>query len=174
MRISDWSSDVCSSDHSPDIASRDTFIYELHVRGASMRRDDLAPGERGTFAALTDPRLIEHLVNTGVNTVELMPIHAFVQDKYLVDKGMRNYWGYNSLAFFAPEPAYLPNGSLDDLRIAVRRLHEAGIAVILDVVYNHTAEGNENGPTHSFRGLDTASNYRLVPGDYRHSSEERR
>ncbi|MCE9649794.1 MAG: glycogen debranching protein GlgX [Parvibaculum sp.] len=155
-------------DRSPDIPNRDTFLYELHARGASMRREDLPADERGTFAALTDPRFIDHLLKIGINAVELMPIHAFVQDRYLVDKGLRNYWGYNSLAFFAPEPAYLSNRTLDDLRIAVRRLHEAGIEVILDVVYNHTAEGNENGPTLSFRGLDNASYYRLVPGEERH------
>ncbi|HEY4345420.1 MAG TPA: glycogen debranching protein GlgX [Parvibaculum sp.] len=159
-------------DRSPAVHPRDTFIYELHPRGASMLRSDLPDGERGTFAALTDPRFIDHLLKVGVNTVELMPIHAFVQDRYLVEKNMRNYWGYNSLAFFAPEPAYLSGGSLDDLRIAVRRLHEAGIEVILDVVYNHTAEGNENGPTLSFRGLDNASYYRLVPGEERHYINE--
>jgi glycogen operon protein len=159
-------------DRSPGIHHRDAFLYEIHVRGASMRRENLPEEERGTFAALTDPRFIDHLAKVGVNAVELMPIHAFVQDRYLVDKGLRNYWGYNTLAFFAPEPRYLSNGSLDDLRIAVRRLHEAGIEVILDVVYNHTSEGNENGPTLSFRGLDNASYYRLVPGDERHYINE--
>lgn len=157
-----------ADDRPPAVPWSDTVIYEAHVRGLSMMRQDLRPHERGTFAALGDPMFIGHLQRLGVTTVELLPIHAFVQDRYLLEKGLRNYWGYNSLAFSAPEPRYLSDGTLDELRIAVRRLHAAGLELILDVVYNHTAEGSEMGPTLSFRGLDNASYYRLLPGDPRH------
>ena len=133
-----------------------------------MLRQDIRPNERGTFAALGDPHFIDHLRRLGVTAVELLPIHAFVQDRILLQKGLRNYWGYNTLGFFAPEPRYLSDNTLDEMRIAVRRLHAAGIEVILDVVYNHTAEGSELGPTLSFRGLDNASYYRLVADNPRH------
>jgi len=159
-------------DRHPGIPPKDTVLYELHVRGASMLRQDLRAPERGTFAALTDPWFIDHLLKIGVNAVELLPIHAFMQDRILIERGLRNYWGYNTLCFFAPEPAYLSDGSLNELRVAIRRLHEAGIEVILDVVYNHTCEGNELGPTISFRGLDNASYYRLVPGEERYYINE--
>lgn len=145
-----------------------TFIYEAHVRGVSMRRLDLRPDMRGTCDALADPRFIDHLHKLGVTAIELLPVHAFLQDHFLIERGLRNYWGYNTLAYFAPEPAYLINGMANELRIAIRRLQMAGIEVILDVVYNHTAEGNELGPTLSWRGLDNASYYRLIPGDERH------
>ena len=145
-----------------------TSIYEVHVRGASMLREDLLPQYRGTFAALADPRFIEHLHQLGVTSIELLPIHAFLQDRFLVERGLRNYWGYNTLAFFAPEPLYLSGRQHHEVKIAIRRLHAAGIEVLLDVVYNHTCEGNELGPTMSWRGLDNASYYRLVPGDERH------
>jgi glycogen operon protein len=124
--------------------------------------------ERGTFAALADPAVIDHLRRLGITAVELMPVHAFVQDRHLLQRGLRNYWGYNTLNFFAVEPRYLSDGSCDEMRIAVRRLHAAGIEVILDVVYNHTAEGNELGPTLCYRGLDNASYYRLSPENRRH------
>ena len=114
------------------------------------------------------PRVIDHLRRLGVTAVELLPVHAFVQDRHLLQKGLRNYWGYNTIGFFAPEPRYLSDGTVDEMRIAVRRLHAAGLEVILDVVYNHTAEGNELGPTLSFRGLDNASYYRLVADNPRH------
>ncbi len=156
-----------ADDRPPAVPWSDMVIYEAHVRGVSMLRDDLRPHERGTFAALGDPRFIDHLRRLGVTTVELLPVHAFVQDRYLLQKGLRNYWGYNSIGFFAPEPRYLSDGTPDEMRIAIRRLHAAGIEVILDVVYNHTAEGSELGPTLSFRGLDNASYYRLVDGDPR-------
>src|SRR5205807_4719899 len=132
----------------------ETVIYEAHVRGLTMLRDDIRPNERGTFAALADERVIDHLRRLGITAVELMPIHAFVQDRHLLQKGLRNYWGYNTIGFFAIEPRYLSDGSINEMRVAIRRLHAAGIEVILDVVYNHTAEGNELGPTLSFRGLD--------------------
>ena len=157
-----------ADDRPPAVPWSDTVIYETHVRGLSMMRQDLRPNERGTFAALGDPVFIDHLRRLGVTTVELLPIHAFVQDRALLEKGLRNYWGYNSLGFFAPEPRYLSDGTLDELRIAVRRLHAAGLELILDVVYNHTAEGSELGPTLSFRGLDNASYYRLLPDNPRH------
>ncbi len=155
-------------DRPPKIPWSDTVIYEAHVRGLSMLRHDLRPRERGTFAALSEPAVIDHLRRLGINAIELMPIHAFVQDQILLKKGLRNYWGYNSLSFFAIEPRYLSEGSADEMRIAVRHLHAAGIEVILDVVYNHTAEGSELGPTLSYRGMDNASYYRLVPDNPRH------
>jgi glycogen operon protein len=157
-----------ADDRPPAVPWSDTVIYETHIRGLSMLRQDLRSHERGTFAALGDPMFIDHLRHLGVTTVELLPIHAFVQDRRLLEMGLRNYWGYNSIGFFAPEPRYLSDGTLDELRIAVRRLHAAGLELILDVVYNHTAEGNELGPTLSFRGLDNASYYRLLPDDPRH------
>ena len=156
-------------DRPPNIPWSDLVIYEAHLRGLTMLRQDLRPRERGTFAALAEPAVIDHLRRLGVNAVELLPIHAFVQDQYLLKKELRNYWGYNTLGFFAIEPRYLSDGSAEEMRIAVRRLHAAGIEVILDVVYNHTAEGSELGPTLSFRGLDNASYYRLVPDNPRHN-----
>ena len=145
----------------------DTTVYEVHVRGASMLREDLRPPLRGTCSALADPRFIEHLQRLGVTAVELLPVHAFLQDRFLTERGLRNYWGYSTLSYFAPEPSYLQHHP-NELRQAIRRLHAAGIEVILDVVYNHTCEGNELGPTLSWRGFDNASYYRLVPGDERH------
>ncbi|MEX3933510.1 glycogen debranching protein GlgX [Paraburkholderia phymatum] len=159
----DW-----SHDKRPNVPWNETVIYETHVRGASMLRKDLRAPERGTFAALASPEFIEHLLKLGVTAVELLPVHAFLNDRFLVERGLRNYWGYNTAAFFAPEPSYLSSHRLDEMRIAVRQLHAAGIEVILDVVYNHTCEGNEMGPTVSWRGLDNASYYRLIPGDERH------
>ncbi|TFI56643.1 glycogen debranching protein GlgX [Sphingomonas parva] len=154
----DWTGDV-----RPNTPWSETVIYEAHVRGLTRLLEDVPPEERGTFAALAHPRVIEHLQRIGVTALELMPIHAFVKDRFLVEKGLTNYWGYNSLAFFAPEPLYAAPGreTHDDLRIAIRRLHAAGIEVILDVVYNHTAEGSELGQTMSLRGLDNATYYRL-------------
>lgn len=151
----------------PRTAWADTTIYEVHLRGVSMQREDLRQPLRGTCAALADPRFIEHLHRLGVTAVELLPVHAFLQDRFLLERGLRNYWGYNTLSFFAPEPAYLQRGP-NDLRQAVRRLHAAGLEVILDVVYNHTCEGSELGPTMSWRGLDNASYYRLMPGEERY------
>jgi glycogen operon protein len=155
-------------DAPPNVPWDRTFIYEAHLRGLTIRRDDLVPRERGTFAALADPPMIEHMLKLGVTAVELLPIHAYLQDRFLVEKNLRNYWGYSTLSFFAPEPAYVSDGSLNEIRVAIRRLHAAGIEVILDVVYNHTCEGGEEGPTLSWRGLDNASYYRLAPGDARH------
>ena len=161
--VFDW-----GDDRPPNIPWSRTVIYEAHVRGMTMLRDDIRPNERGTFAALVNPKVIKHLQSLGITAVELLPIHAFVQDRHLIAHGLKNYWGYNSLSFFSVEPAYLSNGSRNEMRVAVRRLHAAGIEVILDVVYNHTAEGSELGPTISFRGLDNASYYRLVQDNRRH------
>jgi glycogen operon protein len=149
-----------------------TVIYEAHVRGISILRDDLRQDLRGTFAALANPRFIDHLLKLGVTTLELMPVNAFLQDRFLLEKGLRNYWGYSPFSFFAPEPAYLSKGGLNDMRLAVRRLHAAGIEVILDVVYNHTGSGNEMGPTICFRGLDNPSYFRLIPGNERYYINE--
>jgi len=155
-------------DRPPNTPWADTVIYEAHLRGLTMLREEVRPDQRGTFAALGDPRVIDHLRRLGVTAVELLPIHAFVQDRDLLQKGLRNYWGYNTIGFFAIEPRYLASGSSNEMRVAIRRLHAAGIEVILDVVYNHTGEGSELGPTLSFRGLDNASYYRLVEGNRRH------
>jgi glycogen operon protein len=160
------------SDRRPEVPWSKTVIYEAHVRGISMMRDDIRPNQRGTFAALANPRFIDHLQKLGITTVELMPVHAFLQDQFLLERGLRNYWGYSPIGFFAPEPGYLSSGGLNEIRTAVRRLHAAGIEVILDVVYNHTASGNELGPTICFRGLDNASYFRLVPGNERYYINE--
>ncbi|OZI22975.1 glycogen debranching protein GlgX [Bordetella genomosp. 7] len=152
----------------PGTSWNDTVLYEVHLRGASMQRDDLRAPLRGTATALADPRFVEHLHKLGVTAVELLPIHAFLQDRFLVERGLRNYWGYSTLSFFAPEPSYVPQGGPNELKQAIRRLHAAGIEVILDVVYNHTCEGSELGPTLSWRGLDNASYYRLIPGQERY------
>ena len=159
----DW-----GDDRPPNVPWSSTVIYEAHIRGMSMLRHDLRANERGTFAALGDPETIDYLRSLGISALELLPIHAFVQDRGLIERGLRNYWGYNSIGFFAIEPRYLSDGSRNEMRVAVRRLHAAGIEVILDVVYNHTAEGSELGPTLSFRGLDNASYYRLIPDNKRH------
>ncbi len=152
----DWTGDV-----RPNTPWAKTVIYEAHVKGLTKLLEEVSPPERGTFAALSHPRVIDHLQTLGVTALELLPIHAFVQDRFLQERGLSNYWGYNTLAFFAPEARYMATGSADELRLAIRRLHAAGIEVILDVVYNHTAEGSEMGQTFSFRGLDNATYYRL-------------
>jgi glycogen operon protein len=157
-----------ADDRPPNVPWSDTVIYEAHLRGLTMLREEMRTNERGTFAALADPKIIDHLRRLGITAIELLPIHAFVQDRTLLEKGLRNYWGYNTLGFFAVEPRYLSDNSTHEMRVAVRRLHAAGIEVILDVVYNHTAEGSEMGPTLSFRGLDNSSYYRLVPDNPRH------
>ena len=147
----------------PHTSWADTIIYEAHVKGFTARHPK-APGHvRGTFAGLAHASAIEHLVKLGVTAVELLPVQAFADDRTLVEKGLKNYWGYNTLAFFAPAQRYLTGGGdVAELRRMVHRLHEAGIEVILDVVYNHTAEGNHLGPTLSFRGIDNASYYMLA------------
>jgi isoamylase len=145
----------------------DTIIYEAHLRGLSMRHSDIAPTERGTAAALGHPKIVDYLQRLGITAIELLPIHALVHDRTLVERGLVNYWGYNTLGFFAPEPRYLSTGSADELKRAIKALHAAGIEVLLDVVYNHTCEGSELGPTLSLRGLDNAAYYRASPQDLR-------
>ncbi|QKT04275.1 glycogen debranching protein GlgX [Ectothiorhodospiraceae bacterium 2226] len=146
----------------------DTVIYELHVKGFTELHPEVSPELRGTYAGLATAPVIDHLQRLGVTAVELLPVHAFVDDRHLVEKGLRNYWGYNSIGFFAPEHRYLSGGDIAEFKTMVKTLHSAGIEVILDVVYNHTAEGNHLGPTLSFRGIDNKAYYRLVPGDERY------
>ncbi len=146
----------------------ETIVYEMHVRGFTIKHAGVPPELRGTFAGLCTPAAIEYLSNLGVTAVELLPVHAFVDDRRLVDADLRNYWGYNTVAFFAPMQRYLSRPDPSEFKTMVARLHAAGIEVILDVVYNHTAEGNELGPTLSFRGIDNKAYYRLTPGDERH------
>jgi isoamylase len=143
-------------------------IYEAHVRGLTKLRTDIPERERGTFAALADPFIIERLTKLGITAIELLPVQAFVDDRFLVQRGLSNYWGYSTLSYFAPERRYMATGYIDELRMAINRFHRAGIEVILDVVYNHTCEGSELGPTLSFKGIDNASYYRLIPDDRRY------
>ncbi len=141
----------------------ETLIYEAHVKALTQLNPDVPEVMRGKFAGLAHPAIVEHLQRLGVTAIELLPIHAFVDDRHLVDQGLGNYWGYNSIGFFAPAQRYLSDGTgAEEFREVVDRLHDAGIEVILDVVYNHTAEGNGLGPTLSFRGIDNASYYKLA------------
>ncbi|HXR20361.1 MAG TPA: glycogen debranching protein GlgX [Steroidobacteraceae bacterium] len=144
-----------------------TVIYEAHLRGLSMRHNAVPENLRGSAAALGHEDIVCHLERLGITAIELLPIHALVHDRPLVERGLVNYWGYNTLAFFAPEPRYVSSGSIDELKGAIKALHAAGIEVLLDVVYNHTCEGSELGPTLSFRGLDNAAYYRLTPQEPR-------
>lgn len=144
------------------------LIYEAHPKGATQTNPDVPEDVRGTYEGLASDPMLAHLKSIGVQAVELLPVHGFVDDKFLVDKGLRNYWGYNSVAFFAPEPRYFGPNGLQGFRQMVERFHDAGIEVILDVVYNHTAEGDQRGPTICFRGLDNASYYRLTAGQPRY------
>jgi glycogen operon protein len=144
-----------------------TVIYEAHVKGFTMLNRRLPENLRGTFTGLGHADSIEYLQKLGITTLELLPIHAFVDDRYLAEKRLTNYWGYNTIAFFAPEPRYMAQPFTNEVKEMVNHLHAAGIEVILDVVYNHTAEGNEGGPTLSFKGIDNASYYRLVPDQKR-------
>jgi isoamylase len=155
-------------DRRPNTSWHDTVIYELHVKGFTKQHPEIPEQLRGTYAGLASAPAIEHLTRLGVTAVELMPVHSFVQDKHLVEQGLSNYWGYNSIGFFAPEMRYSATGGIDEFKTMVKRLHSAGIEVILDVVYNHTAEGNHMGPTLSFRGIDNAAYYRLTPEDPRY------
>jgi glycogen operon protein len=147
----------------PGIPWGRTIVYELHLRGFTKRHPSLPEPLRGTFSGLGHHEIVEYLRRLGITAVELMPVQAFVDDRYLLDKGLRNYWGYNTLAFFAPEPRYMSTPFANEFKEMVNRLHAAGLEVILDVVYNHTPEGNELGPTLSFKGIDNASYYRLLP-----------
>ncbi len=156
------------NDQSPNIHWQDMVIYELHVKGFTMQHPDIPPQFRGTYAGLAMSPAIEHLKHLGVTTVELLPVHAFLDDRHLVERGMRNYWGYNSIGFMAPDSRYSASGQISEFKTMVKALHKAGIEVILDVVYNHTAEGNQFGPTLSFRGIDNTSYYRLMPDNPRY------
>ncbi len=147
----------------PDIPWSETVFYETHLRGFTMRHPDIAEKLRGTFDGFSSDAVIEHMRALGVTSVELLPIHAFADDHHLVEKGLRNYWGYNSFCFFAPQPRYLGPKGVGGFRDMVRKFHEANIEVILDVVYNHTAEGNELGATLTFKGLDNFAYYRTMP-----------
>ena len=150
----------------PNTPLDETIIYEAHVKGLTAGRNDM---ERpGTYLAMASDPILEHLNKLGVTAVELLPTHAFIDDSFLVEKGLTNYWGYMSYGFFAPEPRYMQGADIAEFQHMVARFHSAGIEVILDVVYNHTAEGGETGPTLAFRGLDNASYYRLADGDPRY------
>ncbi len=155
-------------DRKPATPWERTIIYEMHVKGFTKLHPLVPEADRGTFAGLACPNVSAYLRSLGVTSAELLPIHAFVDDSYLVDRGLRNYWGYNSLAFFAPDPRYLRTGLATEFKEMVNQFHAHGIEVILDVVYNHTAEGNELGPTLSFKGIDNASYYRLLPDQKRY------
>ncbi|GAA3845338.1 glycogen debranching protein GlgX [Streptomyces phyllanthi] len=163
----DW-----GDDHRPGRPYADTVIYEAHVRGLTRTHPEVPAELRGTYAGLSHPAVLDHLTSLGVTAVELMPVHQYVQDGVLQGRGLSNYWGYNTIGFFAPHNAYAAHGTrgeqVTEFKSMVRALHAAGLEVILDVVYNHTAEGNERGPTLSFRGIDNASYYRLVDGDWAH------
>ncbi len=160
----DW-----GNDRPPQRAYTDSVIYEAHVKGLTQLHPDVPERDRGTYAGVAHPAIIDHLKSLGVTAVELMPVHHFANDSVLIDKGLSNYWGYNTIGFFAPDPKYTsgvtPGGQVQEFKAMVRALHQADIEVILDVVYNHTAEGNHLGPTLSFRGIDNAAYYQLVDGD---------
>ena len=159
-------------DRPPAHPYHETIIYEAHVKGFTKLHPDIPKELQGTYLGLAHPAAIKHLTDLGVTAIELMPVHQFVNDTSLQDKGLSNYWGYNTIGFFAPHNGYATYGQngqqVNEFKTMVKNLHEAGIEVILDVVYNHTAEGNHMGPTLSFRGIDNASYYRLVDGDQAH------
>jgi len=156
-----------NDDHHPHTSWEETIILEMNVRGFTIKHPAVEMHDRGTFAALASPAIIDYLVELGVTAVEFLPVHTVVSDRHLASRGLSNYWGYNTIGFFAPDPRFLPGGAIAEFKTAVKRLHEAGIEVILDVVYNHTGEGNHLGPTLSFRGIDNLSYYRLQD-DRRH------
>ena len=151
-----------------DIDWAQTLIYEAHPKGLTMQHPAVPENVRGTYEGLASEPILEHLQKIGVTAVELLPVHSFIDDGFLVERGLRNYWGYNTIGFCAPEPRYFGPEGINGFRTMVRRFHAAGIKVILDVVYNHTAEGDQRGPTLSYRGLDNASYYRLIAGQPRY------
>ncbi|HLI56953.1 MAG TPA: glycogen debranching protein GlgX, partial [Actinomycetota bacterium] len=165
----DW-----TTDRRPNRPLHELVIYEAHVKGMTMRHPEVPEEQRGTYAGLSSPPVIDYLTRLGVTAVELMPVHQFIHDHHLVERGLRNYWGYNSIGFLAPHNGYSSSGlsaggeQVPEFKFMVKTLHEAGIEVILDVVYNHTAEGSAMGPMLSFRGIDNAAYYRLVADDPRH------
>jgi glycogen operon protein len=160
------------NDRAPRTPWHRSVIYEVHVKGWTARHPDVPRGLRGTYAGLASPAVVEYLTRLGVTAVELLPVHHFISERSLVDRGLTNYWGYNSIGFFAPHARYssavTPGEQVREFKTMVKTLHQAGIEVILDVVYNHTAEGNHLGPTLCFRGIDNAAYYRLVPDQRRH------
>ena len=166
----DW-----GGDRRPSVPWNDTIIYEAHVKGLTMRHPDVPQELRGTYAAIGHPVIISHLQRLGITAIELLPVHAKLVDGYMVDKDLTNYWGYSTLAFFAPEQRYArastPGAQVAEFKTMVKNLHAAGIEVILDVVYNHTGEGNQTGPTLSFRGLDNVGYYHHSPQDRRYTME---
>ena len=163
----DW-----ASDRPPRVPYHDSVIYEAHVKGLTRLHPAVPEAERGTYRGLAHPAIIDHLQGLGVTAIELMPVHQFINDGVLAERGLSNYWGYNTIGFFAPHNAYSAAGQrgeqVQEFKAMVRALHEAGIEVILDVVYNHTAEGNQLGPTLSFRGIDNTAYYRLMDDDKRY------
>lgn len=159
------------ADAPPRIPWHETIIYELHVKGFTMSHPDVPAQLRGTYAGLATAPVIEYLTRLGVTSVELMPVHAFVDDRQLVERGLRNYWGYNSIGFLALEPRYMSTQSIREFKTMVKTLHSAGLEVILDVVYNHTAEGNQLGPTLSLKGIDNSTYYRLAPDNPRYYTD---
>jgi isoamylase len=163
----DW-----GADRPPNVSLAESVIYETHVKGLTQRHPDVPEAIRGTYAGLAHPAVTGYLTELGITAVELLPVHQFVQDSHLLEQGLKNYWGYNSIGYLAPHGAYssagTAGGQVDEFKSMVKALHAAGLEVILDVVYNHTAEGNHMGPTLSFKGIDNPAYYRLVPGDRAH------
>jgi isoamylase len=159
------------ADRAPSTPWHRTIIYEVHVKGFTARHPDVPPALRGTYAGLATAPVVDYFARLGVTAVELMPVHTFIDDRHLTERGLRNFWGYNTIGFFAPEPRYSASGSVNEFKTMVKTLHSAGIEVILDVVYNHTAEGNQLGPTLSFRGIDNAVYYRLVADNPRYYTD---
>ena len=162
-------------DPKPDVPWHETVVYELHVKGFTARHPEIPEELRGTYAGLAHPAAMEHLRHLGITAVELMPVHQFIHDHRLVQAGLRNYWGYNTIGYFAPHNEYAaapgPERQAAEFKQMVRALHEAGIEVILDVVYNHTAEGNHLGPMLCMKGIDNAAYYRLSPEDPRYYTD---
>ncbi len=159
-----------ADDRRPRVSWADTVVYETHVKGLTWRHPEVPPALRGTYSGVAHPAMVEHYQRLGITTLELMPVHHFVDEHQLADRGLRNYWGYNSIGFFAPHQGYAARPGhrvVNEFKAMVRTLHAAGIEVVLDVVYNHTAEGDHTGPTLCFRGLDNPSYYRLDPADPR-------
>lgn len=156
------------NDKAPCVPWSDMVIYELHVRGFTKNHPDIQPSLRGTYAGLATVPVIDHLKSLGITSVELMPVHTFIDDRDLIMRGLSNYWGYNSIGFFAPDNRYSSSGEVNEFKTMVKTFHTHGIEVILDVVYNHTAEGNELGPTLSFRGVDNFTYYRLLGENQRY------
>ena len=162
----DW-----ANDRPPNVPWSETIVYETHVKGISKCHPDVPENLRGTYLGLASEPIVEHLRSLGVNAIELLPVHHFIDDEFLLDRGLSNYWGYNSIGYFAPDARYASGDrgqQVDDFKEMVKRLHAAGLEVFLDVVYNHTAEGNHLGPTLSFRGLGNPTYYSLMPDNPRY------